>query len=99
MKLGKLGLVVSAFALAICLKPNVGWSTRAYASVVTGQVTAAPQNNEIEIAHHLYHVRANSAAAKALSNFYVGQTVDAILDGPPGGAADEIVNLTIHGAP
>ena len=63
MKLGKLGLVAGAFALAICLKPNVGWSTRAYAAVITGEVTAAPQSSEIEIAHHLYHVRANSAAA------------------------------------
>ena len=98
MKLGKLGLVAGAFALAICLKPNVGWSTRAYAAMITGEVTAAPQSSEIEIAHHLYHVRANSAAAKALSSFSVGQTVDAVLDGPPGGAANEIVSLTIHPA-
>jgi hypothetical protein len=98
MKLGKLGLVAGAFVLAICLKPNVGWSTRAYAAVITGEVTAAPQSSEIEIAHHLYHVRANSAAAKALSSFYVGQTVDAVLDGPPGGTANEIVSLTIHAA-
>jgi len=96
MKLGNLSLVAGAFALAICLKPNVGWSTRAYAAVVTGEVTAAPQGSEIEIAHHLYHVKANSAAAKALSSFYVGQTVDAILDGVPGSTTTEIVNLTVH---
>jgi hypothetical protein len=99
MKLGKLGLAASAFALTICLAPNVGWSTRAYAGVVSGEVTAAPQSNEIEIAHHLYHVKANSPAAKALSSFYVGQTVDAILDGPPGGTTTEIVHLMIHAAP
>jgi hypothetical protein len=99
MKLGKLGLVAGAFALAICLKPNVGWSTRAYAAVISGEVTAAPQSSEIEIAHHLYHVKAGSAAAKALSGLYVGQTVDAVLDGVPGSTTTEIVSLTIHAAP
>ena len=98
MKLGRLGLVTGAFALAICLKPNVGWSTRAYAAVITGEVTAAPLSSEIEIAHHVYHVKAGSAAAKALSSFYVGQTVDAILDGVPGTTTTEIVSLTVHAA-
>ena len=96
MKLGNLSLVAGALTLAICLKPNVGWSTRAYAAVITGEVTAAPFSGEIEIAHHLYHVRAGSAAAKALSNFYAGQTVDAILDGVPGTTTTEIVSLTVH---
>jgi hypothetical protein len=96
MKLGKLGLVVSAFALAICLKPNVGWSTRAYAAMITGVVTAAPLNGEIEIAHHLYHVKANSIADKALSSFYAGETVDAVLDGPAGSNASQVISITVH---
>jgi len=98
MKLAKLSLVVGAFALAICLNPTVSWSTRAYASMVSGQVTATPGNGEVEIAHHLYHVQAGSAAAKALNSIYVGQNVDAFLDGPAGGANLEIVMLTIHPA-
>jgi hypothetical protein len=98
MKLAKLSLVVGAFALAISLTPHVGWSTRAYAAMVSGQVTAAPGNGEIEIAHHLYHVRTGSAAAKALGTIYVGQNVDALLDGPVGGTNLEIVTLTIHPA-
>ena len=98
MKLAKLSVVVGAFALAICLKPSVSWSTRVYAAMVTGQVTATPGNGEIEIAHHLYQVLPGSAAAKALGNFSVGQNVDAVLDGPPGGSNPEIVTLTIHPA-
>jgi len=99
MKLAKLSLVVvGAFAVAICLNPTVGWSTRAYAGMVTGQVTATPGNGEIEIAHHLYHVQTGSAAANALSSIYVGQDVDAVLDGPPGSTNPEIVTLTIHPA-
>ncbi|MHB8475649.1 MAG: hypothetical protein ACYDBZ_05115 [Steroidobacteraceae bacterium] len=100
MKLAKLGLVVGAFALAICLKPNVGWSTRAYAAMISGEVTATPQSGEIEIAHHLYHVKADSPAAKALSSIYAGQTVDAVLDGPAHSTdTAEIVSLTIHATP
>jgi hypothetical protein len=103
MKLAKLSLVVGgAFALAICLKPSVGWSTRPYSAMVTGQVTAMPGNGEIEIAHQLYHVKANSVAAKALSSLYVGENVDAVLDSPVGGtgtsATPEVVILTVHAA-
>jgi hypothetical protein len=100
MKLAKLTLVVSAFALAICLKPSVGWSSRPYSAQVTGQVTAMPGNGEIEIAHQMYHVKANSAAAKALSSIYVGQNVSAVLDSPTGGTTGgsttpEVVILTV----
>ena len=99
MKLANSSLVmVGAFALAICLKPTVGWSTRAYAAMVSGQVTAMPGNGAIEIAHHLYHVQTGSSAATALNSIYVGENVDAVLDGPPGSTNPEIVTLTIHPA-
>jgi hypothetical protein len=98
MKLAKPSLMLGAFALAICLKPSVGWSTRPYSAMVTGQVTALPGNGAIEIAHQLYHVRANTAAAKALSSIYIGENVDAVLDGPASGTAPEVVILTVHAA-
>jgi len=97
MKLAKLSLVVGAFALAICLKPSVGWSNRPYSAMVSGQVTAMPGNGQIEIANQLYHVKANSAAAKALGSIYVGENVDAVLDGP-GSTTPEVVILTVHAA-
>ena len=81
MKVTKLSLVASAFAI-VCLQPSTSWSSRPMAARVTGQITAMPGNGEIEIAHQLYHVRANSAAAKTLSSFYVGENVDAVLDTP-----------------
>ncbi len=46
-----------------------------------------PGNGQIEIAHQMYHVRANSAAAKALSSIYIGENVDAVLDAPAGSIA------------
>ena len=96
MNLAKLGLVVSAFALVVCLAPNVGWSTRVVGPMITGEVTATPQNGEIEVAHHLYHVKANSAADKALSGFYAGQTVDLVLDGAATNPASEVISITPH---
>ena len=100
MKLAKLSLVVVAFALAISLTPSVGWSSRPYSAMVTGQITAMPGNGEIEIAHQMFHIRANSAAAKILSSLYVGENVDAVLDSPVGGsgATPEVVILTVHTA-
>jgi len=98
MKPAKLSHMVAAFALAICLTPSIGWSTRPYSAVVTGLVTALPGGGQIEIAHQLYHIRPNSAAAKALSSIYIGENVDAILDGPVGGGATDIMILTPHAA-
>jgi hypothetical protein len=98
MKPAKLSLVVGAFALAICLKPSIGWSSRPYSAMVTGQVTAMPGSGQIEIAHQLYHIRPNSAAAKALSSIYIGENVDAVLDGPVGGGSPDVVILTAHAA-
>jgi len=95
MKLGKLAITVGAVALGLCLQPNVGWSTRAIAPLITGTVTAAPSSGTIEVDHRSYHVRANSSAAKALSSFYVGETVDMRVDGPPGGTV-EVISIVQH---
>jgi hypothetical protein len=100
MKLAKLSLVVAAFALAICLKPSVSWSSRPVAGQVTGQVTALPGNGQIEIASQLYHIRPNSPAAKALSSIYIGENVSATLDAPVatttgGSTTPEVVILTV----
>lgn len=95
MKLGKLALTVCAVALGLYMQPNIGWSTRAYAPVVTGTVTARPYGGTIEVDHHSYHVKANSSAALALSSFYVGETVDMVVDGPPGGTV-EVISIVQH---
>jgi hypothetical protein len=95
MKLGKLALTIGAVALGLCLHPNLGWSTRALAPPITGTVTAAPGSGTIEVDHRSYHVKTGSAAAKALASLYVGETIDMILDGPPGGTP-EVIMITQH---
>jgi hypothetical protein len=95
MKLAKFALTISAVALGLVLQPNIGWSTRAYAPPITGTVTAAPASGTIEVDHRSYHVKAGSLAAKALASLYVGETIDMILDGPPG-TTPEVIMITQH---
>ena len=95
MKLGKLALNVGAIALGLYLQPNIGWSTRVYAPIITGTVTAKPSASTIEIDHRSYHVKADSAAAKMLSSIYVGESVDVIVDAPPGGTP-EVISIMQH---
>jgi hypothetical protein len=54
-------------------------------------VTAAPSSGSIEVDHHSYPVKPGSAAAAVLNSMYVGETVDIIVDGPPGGAAQVVI--------
>jgi hypothetical protein len=95
MKLSKLALAISAVALGLCLQPNTGWTTRAFAPAITGTVTASPSSGIIEIDHRSYHVKSGSTAATVLSSLYVGEVVDMIVDGPPGGTV-EVIMITQH---
>jgi hypothetical protein len=96
MKLGKLGLAIAAVACGLCLQPSIGWTSRLLAPMVTGTVTAAPSSGTIEVDQHSYHVRANSAAAAALSSIYVGETVDILMDGPPNSSNVEVISIVQH---
>jgi hypothetical protein len=95
MKLAKLKVTIGAVALGLSLLPSIGWSTRMLAPPITGTVTASPSAGTIEVDHLSYHVQANSAAAKALSSVYVGETVDMIVDGPQGGTV-EVISIILH---
>ncbi len=94
MKSANMKSMIGTLALGLFLQPTVGWSSRAVTAPITGTVTAAPSNNSIEVDRRTYHVKANSAAAKTLSNFYVGETVDMVLDGPPN--APEVTSIMQH---
>jgi hypothetical protein len=99
MKLRKFGLAAGVIVLGLCLQPNVGWSSRLLGPVLTGEVTAAPASGTIEISHRAYRVKPNSAADKALRNFYVGETVDVAFDGPLNSSSAEIVSIVQHTGP
>jgi hypothetical protein len=95
MKLSKFSLKIGAIALGLSLQPGTGWATRMLDPPITGTVTAAPSSGTIEIDHRSYHVKADSAAAKMLSSIYVGESVDVIVDAPPGGTP-EVISIMQH---
>ncbi len=96
MKLGKLSLLASIFALALSLHPLAAWATKMPGAIVTGQITASPTSTQIEIAHTVYPIQPNSPAASAARSFFLGQTVDALLSDPGSGGRPEVVGLSVH---
>jgi hypothetical protein len=95
MKLGKLTLAVAAIALGLCLQPTISWSSRHYSQVVTGTVTASLSSSTIEVDHHSYQIKKNSAASKAFLSVFVGEKVDVVMDGPPN-SSTEVISIIKH---
>lgn len=98
MKLGKLWLISGACTIALSVYCNASWATRAIGALVTGEITASPSSSQIEVAHQVYHIQANSPAAKAARSFYLGQVVDLVLDRPGINRAPEVVSIAAHPA-
>jgi hypothetical protein len=95
MKLGKAGLIVGAMVATLGLQPDA-WATRAVGSVVTGEISASPSTTQIEIAHHVYRIKAGSQAAATARSLSLGELVDATLDRPPVNGEAEVVALAPH---
>src|SRR5882762_6142712 len=96
MKLRKLWFVTAASMLAFSLQPQAGWATRMVGASITGEITASPSSAQIEVAHRVYRIKANSPAEKAARSFYLGQVVDIILDLPGANSEPEVVSIAPH---
>jgi len=96
MKIAKILLVLAATTASLGLTPSAAWAIRAVGVVVTGPLTSAPTSTQIEIAHHVYRIKANSPAAAAARSFYYGQVVDATFDKPAVNAQPEIISIAAH---
>jgi len=92
--MNKFKIALASGTLALSMLPNVGWSTRAFTPSVTGQITALPGGDEIEVGSHTYHVKHGSAAEKALGQLSTGQQVQLTLDGPPGSPKAEVIAIS-----
>lgn len=93
--MSKLKIALASTTLALCMLPNVGWSTRAYVPSISGQITALPGGDEIEVGSHTYHVKKGSAAEMALKSLSTGQQVQLTLDGPPGSSTAEVIAISV----
>jgi hypothetical protein len=92
-KLSRLAAVLAASVLALGMGSNTAWSTRAYADGVTGEVTAIPISGQIEVAHQIYHIKAQSPADQAVHNFSLGQIVHLVLDGPASSPTSQVIAI------
>ena len=88
------GFAILGLVLALQTSPT--WASRPVGATVTGEITATPGTLQVEVAHHAYHVKADTPAAKALRNFYLGQTVDLVFDVPAQNAEPEVVSISPH---
>ena len=96
MKLVALMPRFAALGVALALQTSPTWASRPVGTTVTGELTATPGTLLVEVAHHPYRVKANTPAAKALHNFFLGQTVDLVLDVPAQNAEPEVVSISPH---
>jgi hypothetical protein len=76
--------------------PVTGWAARAVGTVVTGAITASPSSTQIEVAHHVYSIEANSPAAANARSFFLGQVVDLVLTRGSASGAPEVISITAH---
>jgi hypothetical protein len=93
--MNKVKIVLASGTLALCMLPNVGWSTRLVAAPVAGQITALPGSHEIEVANHTYHIKQGSAAERTAGGLSVGQQVHLILDTSADPTKAEVVAITV----
>ena len=96
MKLGNFRLAMGAWIIALCVQPSATWATRAVGATVTGEITASPSSEMIEVAHHAYHIKANTPAEKTARSFFLGQVVDIVLDRPAADNEPEVVSIAPH---
>lgn len=80
MKKRQFGPALAALCGCFALMSAPAWATRAVAALITGQVTAVPSSDQIEVDHHIYRIEKNSPAAKGYRNFYLGDSVDLTLE-------------------
>jgi hypothetical protein len=93
--LSKVKVTLASGTLALCMLPNVGWSTRALGVPIAGQVTALPGGHEIEVGNHTYHIKRDSAAENTVKSLSTGQQVHLLLDGPADSPAAEVIAITV----
>jgi hypothetical protein len=90
--------LIAGAVLAIALLPTPGWSSRVFADRVSGEVTAVPVSDVIEVDHHLYRIRAGSLADKQLHSLSQGQKIELVLDGSADNKASEVVLINVRDA-
>jgi hypothetical protein len=93
--MSKLKIALASGTLALCMLPNVGWSTRMVTAPVIGEITALPGGHEIEVANHMYRIKPGSAAEKAMVNLSIGEQVHLLLDDAADPSKAQVIGISV----
>jgi hypothetical protein len=94
-QLNQLKIALASGTLALCMLPNISWSTRPVTAPVVGEITALPGGHEIEVANHMYHIKQGSAAEKAMVKLSIGQQVHLMLGDAADASKAEVIGITV----
>ncbi len=98
MKTRKAIPLIAALVLGGALAPTPGWSNRVFTDRVSGEITAVPVSEQIEVDHRLYRIKAGSLADKQLHALSQGQKVELVLDGPIGAKTSAVLAIKVRDA-
>jgi hypothetical protein len=90
--------LIATLMLVGVLAASPGWGSRVFTDTVSGQITATPISDVIEVDHHVYRVKRGSNAAESLHEFAEGQKVQLVLDGPIESNASEVLFIKLKEA-
>ncbi|MDP9084391.1 MAG: hypothetical protein M3N50_11595 [Pseudomonadota bacterium] len=96
MKLARMSILVGALVVVVCSGTEIAWATRVLGVQVTGEVTATPMSDQIEVDHHVFHFEPNSLADKTARSIRVGQIVDLVLDAPANSPSAHVMSIGKH---
>ncbi|HEX4023752.1 MAG TPA: hypothetical protein VHX52_03475 [Steroidobacteraceae bacterium] len=98
MKQPNLILITAIAMLAIAFHAAPASSAMPIAFTVSGTVTSVAGGDQIVIDGKSYTVQVQGPALGELEQVHVGQKVAVVLNGPPGAAATQVVDIQVQNA-
>jgi len=87
----KVAVIAAAFAVS-----SVSLASRIVGTKITGQVTSVAGVDAVTINGQQYPIKVGSPAAEQIGSVTSGETVDAVLDGPPDSSSTHVVAIHAH---
>lgn len=95
MKHSILKSMTAATAVSLILSSASAWAGRVPDNMISGTVSAV-SGNQIVVDGKNYSVKVDAPALRELQSVQVGQTVDIVLNGKPGSASSQVINIHVH---
>lgn len=83
---------ITAAALGFALEPGTALANKPAYSI-SGAVTTPPVGQQITVNGQTYQIQPGSSAAQQVNQVVEGESVELILNGPPGSSSSEVVAI------